>query len=176
MIIIAAMNRLLLILLMLTFSAPAIAADDMFRSTEYPLPRFVSVSSSKAYVRTGPDKKYPVKWIYTQKGLPVEIILEFEHWRKIRDIDGSEGWVHHSLLSGKRSAIVVPKVGYGDDSITIYRKPKEGARAVAKLGKDVVVSLEECGIKYCDISANGFKGWVDRGHLWGVYPKEIIED
>jgi len=85
------MNRFLVFLALFAFISPALAAEkDMFRSTTYPLPRFVTISSNKAYVRTGPDKKYPVKWVYKQKGLPVEIILEFDHWRKIRDIAGRD--------------------------------------------------------------------------------------
>lgn len=147
----------------------------MFRSTDYPLPRFVTISSNKAYVRTGPAKKYPVKWVYTEKGLPVEVVLEFENWRKIRDMVGDEGWIHHSLLSGRRGAIIQTKNGE-NELVTIYRKPKEGARAVAKLGNGVVTSIEECRISYCKINANGFKGWVDRDYIWGVYSKELIED
>ena len=148
----------------------------MFRSTTYPLPRFVTISSNKAYVRTGPDKKYPVKWVYQQKGLPVEIILEFDHWRKIRDIAGDEGWVHHSLLSGRRGAIITPQEDAESDLVMLLRKPKEGARATAKLAGGVIASIKECRINYCNINANSFKGWVDRDSLWGIYAKEIIEE
>jgi len=158
--------------LFLLFSFPALAQDkDAFRSTEYPLPRFVTIASDKAYVRTGPERKYPVKWVYQYKGLPVEIILEFDHWRKIRDKDGDEGWMHQSLLSGRRGAII-----NAYEAVTMRRKPESDARAVAKLRPGVVVSLKECAPSHCFIKANGFKGWVDRTDLWGLYTDEIIED
>ena len=75
-----------------------------FRSTEYPLPRFVSLRSDEVYVRTGPGQKYPVQWIFRKKDVPVEIILEYDVWRKVKDYDGHEGWVHKTLLSGKRTS------------------------------------------------------------------------
>jgi len=91
--------------LFLPMSIPAYAqgADSSaFRSTELPLPRFVSLRSDKVFMRFGPGKQYPIKWVYERKWLPVEIILEFDTWRKIRDHAGEEGWVHQSLLSDRR--------------------------------------------------------------------------
>ena len=71
-----------------------------------PVPRFVSLKADRVNVRGGPDKDHDVSWVYTRVGWPVEIIAEFENWRRIRDSDGSEGWVYHSMLSGKRTAVV----------------------------------------------------------------------
>ena len=133
------MVRVLTALLLIFVATPSLAAEKTaFRSTEYPLPRFVTIASDKAFVRTGPERKYPVKWVYQYKGLPVEIVLEFEHWRKIRDKDGDEGWMHQSLLSGRRGAII-----NAYEAVTMLRKPKEDARAIAKLRPGVVVSLKE---------------------------------
>ena len=74
-----------------------------------PVPRFVSIKADRVNVRGGPDKDHDVSWIYTRVGWPVEITAEFEDWRRIRDSDGTEGWVYHSLLSGKRTAAVQMK-------------------------------------------------------------------
>ncbi len=73
-----------------------------------PLPRFASLGSSKINVRVGPGQKYEVAWIFIQNGLPIEIIQEFDAWRKIRDSEGAEGWIHKTLLSGRRTALVTP--------------------------------------------------------------------
>src|SRR6476646_8312916 len=73
-----------------------------------PVPRFVSLKSDKVNVRAGPTKDHDVAWVYNRAALPVEITAEFENWRRIRDWEGAEGWVYHSLLSGKRTAVVVP--------------------------------------------------------------------
>ena len=67
-----------------------------------PVPRFVSLKSDRVNVRAGPNKDQDVRWVYTRAGMPVEITAEFENWRRIRDWEGAEGWVYHSLLSGKR--------------------------------------------------------------------------
>ena len=80
------------------------------RSTGLPLPRFVSLAAERVNVRFGPGKQYPVNWMFARQGLPVEIIEEFDTWRKIRDHDGEEGWVHSSLLSSRRTIMVIGEV------------------------------------------------------------------
>ena len=80
--------------------------EDDFNNSGLTIPRFVSLRSNKVFVRTGPALRYPIKWIYTREGLPVEVVQEFDTWRKVRDKDGEEGWIHSSLLSGKRHAVI----------------------------------------------------------------------
>ncbi len=164
--------RFFLVLLIL-LSTPVFAQnnDNPFRSTEYPLPRFVSLASSDAYIRSGPGKKYPVQWVFKRAGLPVEIILEFEHWRKIRDVEGQEGWLHKSLLSGKRTALVKT-----DENIPIYSKASSESTMAAYLEPMVLLGIKECDGQWCHIDASGYKGWIEQQNLWGVYPKESFED
>lgn len=161
------------ILLLLLLSTPVFAqtSENPFRSTEYPLPRFVSLASSEAYIRSGPGKKYPVQWVFKRSGLPVEIILEFEHWRKIRDVEGQEGWLHKSLLSGKRTALVKT-----DEDVPIYSKASSDSKMAAYLEPMVLVQVKECNGEWCYIDASGYKGWIQQQNLWGVYPKESFED
>ena len=80
-------------------------------------PRYVSLGSDRVNVRTGPGVRYPVAWRFVRRGLPVEIIAEYELWRKIRDRDGAEGWVHKSLLSGRRTVVVQ------GETRTFYKQP-----------------------------------------------------
>ncbi len=163
----------LLLLMILVFSTPAFAKQDTdpFRSTAYPLPRFVSLSSDEAYVRSGPGTKYPIQWVYERAGQPVEIILEYDHWRKIRDFDGQVGWLHKSLLSGRRTALVnTPQ------QTTLYRKPKADAGPAAYLEPGVLVTIKTCDGAWCRIDASGYKGWVEQQNIWGAYPGEAVED
>src|SRR5215471_20860346 len=74
-----------------------------------PIPRFATLKSDEVNVRTGPGSRYPVDWVFKRKGMPVEIVAEYEVWRKIRDWQGASGWVHQSLLTGKRSFIIPAK-------------------------------------------------------------------
>lgn len=150
------------------FSQALMAQEkDAFRSTNYPLPRFVSLASEKVYVRAGPGAQFPIKWEYSKKSLPVEIILEFDTWRKIRDFEGGEGWVHQSLLSGSRTVLV-----RGEEPVSVRRKPEEKGRLVAYLEPQVVASLESCEKGWCRLEASGYKGWVSRASIWGVYEDE----
>ncbi len=143
---------------------------DAFRSTNYPLPRFVSLASDKVFVRAGPGAQFPIKWEYHKKGLPVEIVLEFDTWRKIRDFEGDEGWVHQSLLSGRRMALI-----QGQEQASVRRKPDENARLVAYMEPQVVASVESCEGGWCRLEAAGYKGWVNRAAIWGVYEGEVVE-
>ena len=149
---------------------PAKAETDKFRSTDLPLPRFVSLSSDKVYARTGPGKNYPIKWVYNRKLLPVEIVQEYEGWRKVKDNEGDGGWIHRSLLSGRRTALI-----RDGDPAFVYEKNNEKARVKARLEAGVVVSVDECMESWCRVEAGGYRGWVERKFLWGIYEGEEFD-
>jgi SH3-like domain-containing protein len=138
-----------------------------------PVPRFVSLKADRVTVRGGPDKDHDVAWIYTRAGWPVEITAEFENWRRIRDCDGDEGWVYHSLLSGKRTAAVQLKAK--TDLAPLYQTPDVHSAMTARLQVGVLGSVKHCTGAWCQISGDGFAGWVEQSALWGVYPGEKIE-
>lgn len=140
------------------------------RATDLPLPRYVTIRSDKAYVRSGPALRYPIKWVYKRKGFPVEIVQEFDHWRKIRDFDGEEGWVHKSLMSGERSVIIM-----GEDLVEMREGFSQDARLVAKLEPNVIASLEKCIDDWCYLAVEGYSGWVERNLLWGIYAREKLD-
>jgi SH3-like domain-containing protein len=138
-----------------------------------PVPRFVSLKADRVTVRGGPDKDHDVAWIYTRVGWPVEITAEFENWRRIRDSDGSEGWVYHSLLSGKRMATVQLKSK--TDLAPLYDKPDAKGAVAAQLQVGVLAAVKHCTGTWCQISGDGFDGWIEQNELWGVYPGEKID-
>jgi SH3-like domain-containing protein len=138
-----------------------------------PVPRFVSIKADRVTVRGGPDKDHDVSWIYTRVGWPVEITAEFENWRRIRDSDGSEGWVYHSLLSGKRMAAVQLKSK--TDLAQLYGQPDTKSAVTAQLQVGVLGTVKHCNGAWCQISGDGFDGWIEQNELWGVYPDEKIE-
>ncbi len=151
--------------------APAATANSNTGSvTGLPLPRFVSLRSDTVYVRAGPGMRYPVKWIYQRRGYPLQIVQEFDTWRKLHDADGDEGWVHQSLLSGGRHVLVT-----GRDVVTMYKRPGGNARGVAQLEPGVVAKLNECADTWCNVSVSGYDGWLLKSSLWGVYEHEESE-
>src|ERR1700691_4642933 len=97
------------------------AKDTAVTSSGLPVPRYVSLKSDHVNVRAGPTKDNDVAWAYTRSGLPVEITQEFENWRRVRDSEGAEGWVYHSLLSGRRTAVITMK--NKDDLASLYERP-----------------------------------------------------
>ena len=112
-------------------------------------------------------------WVFTRPGLPVEITAEFENWRRIRDRDGAEGWVYHSLLSGKRTAFVTkPKTQTSRGRC--MNPPMPRARK-AMLERGVLGTVKRCNGQWCRFRGVGFDGWIEQDRLWGVYPNEKIE-
>ena len=138
-----------------------------------PIPRFVSLKSDRVNVRSGPNKDQEVRWVYTRAGMPVEITAEFENWRRIRDWEGAEGWVYHSLLSGKRTAVVVPTLK--DELVPLYEKAEPDAAVAARLQSGVLAQIKTCTGIWCQVSGKDFTGWIAQERLWGAYPNEKIE-
>lgn len=133
-----------------------------------PLPRYASLKSDNVYVRTGPSMDYPIKWIYKREGLPVEILQEFDAWRKIKDPDGNVGWAHKILLSGKKMAIIrtdAPADAYNNT---------EMEKAVVQFEKGVIVNVSECQKLVCRVHFAPYEGWIEKKHLWGVYGSDIF--
>lgn len=132
-----------------------------------PLPRFVSLKADEVYMRAGPGKTYPINWVYTRKALPVEIIKEYDQWRYVRDIDGTEGWIHRTLLSGSRSVIVS-----GVLVRTAYDGPSRDDAPVFEAEPGVQGSLINCDGDWCRIEVEDLKGWMPMSELFGVYPED----
>ena len=160
--------------IVVTATSAARAAGDPSEGSGLPLPRFVSLKSDHVNVRGGPNKDHDVAWVFTRPGLPVEITAEFENWRKIRDRDGSEGWVYHSLLSGRRTAYVA-KTKAQDGLVPLHESadPKSALRATLEPG--VLGNVKRCSGQWCRLTGEGFDGWIEQDRLWGVYPNEKIE-
>jgi SH3-like domain-containing protein len=142
-------------------------------ATGLTLPRYASLKTDRVNLREGPSKDHPTKWVFQRAGLPVEITAEFETWRKVRDSEGSEGWVLHSLLSGRRTALVAP--GKKDENFKIFARASESADLAATLQSGVIGNIRNCDGAWCLIDGDGFKGYIKQSNLWGVYPGEKIE-
>jgi SH3-like domain-containing protein len=144
------------------------SAETLGSETKLPIPRFVSLRSGEVNLRTGPGTNYPVDWVFVRRGLPVEIIAEFDVWRKIRDWQGTVGWVHQSMLDGRRTARIT-----GADR-ELHNEPAEDAAVVARVAPGVIGRLLECEASWCELDADGYRGWLKRDEFWGVYPDERV--
>lgn len=139
-----------------------------------PVPRYVSLKSDHVNLREGPSKDHATKWIFQRAGLPVEITAEFETWRRIRDSEGAEGWVLHSLLSGKRTALVAP---WKKDAppFPLRNEPGDDSSLIARLAPGVIVQVKKCDGQWCRVKIDSYDGYIAQTLLWGVYPNEKVE-
>ncbi|MET0706135.1 MAG: SH3 domain-containing protein [Tardiphaga sp.] len=155
------------------FAARDTSKDTQVGASGLPVPRYVSLKSDHVTVRAGPTKDNDGAWVYTKSGLPVEITAEYENWRRVRDSEGAEGWVYHSLLSGRRTAVVTMKSK--DDLAPIYDSASAASPVAAKLQAGVVAQVKRCKDGWCRVIGNGFDGWIEQQRLWGVYADEKVD-
>ena len=145
-----------------------------------PLPRFVTTRSEPINVRVGPGQKYDIAWTYLKSGIPVEILQEFDTWRKIRGMDGNEGWIHQNLLAGTRAGYVTPLLANGE--LGLLASQSDDASIRARLGPGLKVTIKQCDGTWCEVSASDpaqrsttYSGYVHQEELWGVYPDEVFD-
>lgn len=168
-----------LALAMLAPNLPARAADEPAdrpvkedqarRGSGLPVPRFASMRSDDVNVRAGPGTRYPVEWVFQRKNMPVEVVAEFDTWRRIRDWQGTTGWVHQSMLTGKRTMVVTAR------EANLLRTPESGAPSVARLEASVQGNVLSCKGSFCRIEVQKHRGWIERKSIWGIYPNETLD-
>ena len=141
------------------------------KTSGLPIPRFASLRTDAVNLRTGPGTRYPTDWLFVRRGLPVEIIGEFDTWRRVRDPSGTEGWVHQSTLSGRRTGVIV------NGPSLLRRDVNDQAQLVATLKTGVLVNVQRCpvDVNFCRVEVKGLQGWLKREQVWGVYPNEAVQ-
>lgn len=167
--------RKLFFLIILLFSKDVIA-------TKFE-PHYASIKSSEVNVRKGPNVRYSIDWVYRKKGEPVEVIAQFEHWNRIRDITGDEGWVKSVMLNKKRTGIIIaspPKninkeAGEVKLFANLYRKADSSSNIFAKVESSKRVSIEQCQKQWCKIKVNDISGWMEKKYIWGVHVNEVFK-
>jgi len=143
-----------------------------------PVPRFVSLKSDRVNLRAGPSTEYPTGWVFRRAGLPLEVIKEFESWRQVRDAEGATGWVLQSLLSGRRTGLVLPweiKSGQKAPQVPIRANDSESAGVVINVEAGVIANLHSCDGRWCRVSVDTYAGYIEQKKLWGVYEGETIK-
>jgi SH3-like domain-containing protein len=147
----------------------AALAEERGPVTNLPLPRFVSLKTNEGNVRRGPSLTHRIDWVFTRRGMPLEVIGEYGHWRQVCDRDGVGGWVHYTLLSGVRTGLVET------DLAPLYSRADTQSAVNARLEAGVIVSLDSCAPEWCRVRVEGIKGWMVKSALWGVRADEIFD-
>lgn len=135
-----------------------------------PLPRFVSLRADEVNMRAGPGVQYPIDWVYQREKLPLEVIAEHKTWRRVRDWQGTQGWIHQSMLGGTRTVIVTGKTR------SLRSEPDTKSAPMARAEPGVIGRLKECPASntWCRIEIEGYEGWLRRVDFWGVYRHEVV--
>lgn len=149
--------------------AQGVGSNGRGPETGLPLPRYVSLKSSEGRARRGPARSHMVDWIFTRRDMPLRVTGEFEHWRRIEDSEGQGGWMHYTLLSGVRTALVT------HDMAVMRSQPRSNASERAMLERGVVARILTCEAEWCRLGVDGQRGWVERRFLWGIDPHEWLD-
>jgi len=144
-------------------------AQEVGTVTGFPIPRYVSIKASEANARRGPSRSHRIDWVFQRRNMPVQIVGEHGHWRRIVDRDGAGGWMHYSLLSGVRTAIIEV------DMLELRQRPDATAPVVAQAELGVIAFLDECDGTWCHVTVGGHRGWVPIETLWGAEAGETFD-
>lgn len=162
-------QKIAAVVVLLAFALAALPVHAVEDGTDLKVPRFVSLHSDKVNLRSGPGRQYPIEWVLVKKDMPVEVIQQFEHWRRVKEWDGTVGWVQEHMVDGRRYVIV----GRGGVR-PMFQGPDPATAEVARAEPGVLARLLECSAAMCRVEANDISGWMRRGDLWGVYPDEKV--
>ena len=135
--------------------------------TNLPIPRYVSLKVKEANARRGPSLSHKIDWIYKRQNMPLEIYAEYENWRRVRDFEGLGGWIHYTLLSGIRYVLIK------NELLEMRLLPSIDAQVIAKVPQHNIATLDKCNKDWCRIIDDGYKGWVPKNGIWGVYENEL---
>ena len=172
--------RLLFFTIIFTFFSLAVFAGKG-KVTGLPIPRFVTLKSSEVNMRTGPSNRYPIKWVYQRKSYPLEVIAEFGAWRKVQDMDKTQGWIHDALLTGRKNAVIInnkinsKSYKLRKKEMVLLRHPNNSAYPILRIGLGTIASVQKCNKKWCKVKISQQDGWIEKSNIWGVYKNEIIK-
>jgi len=137
---------------------------------ERKVPYWASIATGDALMRTGPERTYPATWRYRRRDLPVQVLQVYGNWRRIREQDGTEGWMLATLLSAQRTAVVT-----GDAPAPMHAEPSSGSALNWRAEPGVVGKISRCEEGWCLFDVGGKSGFIPADRIWGVGPGEIVE-
>ena len=140
---------------------------DIGKETGLEIPRYISIKSDQANIRVGPSKNYPIVIKYIKKNFPLKVVDEYNEWRKVEDVQNNVGWIHKSLISGKRTGLII---SLKEKNVEVYNSVY--GNAIGKIGTQNIVFIEKCKINWCSITFNNYSGWINKKNIWGVKNKE----
>ena len=122
---------------------------------------FLSLKKDKVYVRHGPGKNYPIKYIYKKKFLTIKVIDKKDNFRRIIDHKKNSGWIHQIMLRKLNSLIVL-------EEKIVFKKNSKFSKPLVKLEKGRLVIIKKCLPNWCRIETGNYSGWIETKNVWGI--------
>lgn len=148
-----------LVLLSVLSAVPLHAAEEETESRA--LPRFVSIRAKEVNIRTGPGERYPIDWVMRAKGWPLQVVAEYDNWRRVKDWEGHSGWVHRAMLSNQKAGVIQV------ETTTLRRAPSDEGTPIAFVKMGTHAEIKKCEKNWCEVEFNDEKGWVPAKTIWG---------
>ena len=114
---------------------------------------------------TGSGLNYPIQYKYQRANQPLQVTDEYGHWRKVKDWQGDEGWIHKRLLTGVRYLRVM------ENDLALLSRPNAEARLRARLGQGTLLQLRACKDGWCQVDIKNMAGWVPSHAVFGAVAK-----
>ncbi len=147
-----------------------LATSGLAEAQDRKVPYWASIATGDALLRTGPERTFPATWRYRRRDLPVQVLQVYGDWRRIKEIDGTEGWMLSTLLSANRTALVT-----GQGPAALRAGPDDSAGVNWQAEPGVVGKLANCEGHWCLFDVGGKKGYVRAERIWGVFPGEAFD-
>lgn len=152
-----------------SYAAFAAPEASILNPSNLPIPRYVSLKYDEVNVRVGPGKRYPIRFVYHRAHLPVQVVEEFAHWRKIKDFEGATGWVHKGAIDGHRTIIIM------DKAQNLYAKPEVTSQPIMRAAATVIGNLKLCSPDWCKVTIQNRDAWIRKADIWGVSREEVFQ-
>ena len=129
----------------------------------YCVPRYLSLKRGEVFGRKGPGKDYAALYVYHARGLPVQVVDETSDWRRICDPDGGAVWVASAMVDGRRTVMAT-----GQAAVALRTGPSDAAGPSTYLRPRAIADLGRCKGPWCEVTADGARGWVKSSEVWGL--------
>jgi SH3-like domain-containing protein len=128
--------------------------------------KMVSIVGNDVNMRSGPGTKYKVMW-ELGNGFPLMVLKRSGQWYRVRDFEGTIGWVHQDVVN--RSPHMIIKVHKKSRKrINVRSGPGTKYRIVAKAYYGVVFKTLKQQNGWVKVQhEKGVTGWIKRSLLWG---------
>lgn len=124
---------------------------------------FKTVGANPVILYDAPSTKGGKLYV-VPRGAPLEVVLAYGDWLKVRDVSGELAWTEAKGLSPKRNVIVKSA------TLKVRATPDDSASVVFSADKGVLLELAETAaggwlkVRHKD----GLSGYVRQTEVWGI--------